>query len=103
MSEEKETKEKEIKKPKGKNEVENLVEKKTKEENEREKKEKTWNEVSEAYNAARKVYLGDEEKTGVSLSTAITELIEVLEKLKGSEKGLEGMGTEEKEPVITEE
>lgn len=92
---------KEEKQPKG-----NVVLDKFKKDQTREDKKKKWNKVDDAVQAARKAYTGgyepnSDEKT-VSFEKALGDLIEVLQKIKGGDIKLGGLG-EDKEGIAVEE
>lgn len=85
----------------------NVVLDKFKKDQSRENKQKKWNIVDDAVRVARQAYIGsfeprDTEKT-VSFEKAIGDLIEVLQKIKGGEFKLGGLGIEEeKEAIVIE-
>lgn len=88
---------------KEKNETEekagNVVLKKFQKDQTRENKNKKWRKVDDAVQAARRAYVGSfepntEEKT-VSFEKAVGDLVEVLQRIKGGDIELGGLGEEE--------
>ena len=78
--------------------TENVVLKKFKKDQTRENKNKRWNKVEDAVQAARRAYTGgyepsQDEKT-VSFEKAVGDLIEVLQKIKSGELKLGGLNSE---------
>lgn len=77
----------------------NVVLKKFQKDQARENKNKKWRKVEDAVQAARRAYVGSfepepDEKT-VSFEKALGDLVEVLQKIKGGDLKLGGLGEEE--------
>ena len=100
MAEEKETNEKketEEIEEEGKG-SDNVVLKKFQKEQTRDQKNKKWRQIDDAVSAARRAYMGgfeaDTEEKTVSFDKAVSDLVEVLQKIKGGEINLGGLGEE---------